>query len=211
MSANEGQVGETAQQRELLKMAQFRSQRAMQVELPAIRQMGQQIVAAHQPGSFEREHAAGAAQTEAAAAFTQAGEQARANAARTGTLGTGKAALDIVQRGADQATATGMGTVAAGQGQEDKYVAGLQALTAAGQGQQATANQGATTAAQLSGQNEAAAAQRSLSESIGNAGLAAQLVGTGLALSQGSGGETPVYDYDYRGTTLPNQLRGGGG
>ena len=210
MSSNEGQVGETPQQRDMLRMAVFRAQRAQQVELPAIRQMGQQIKAANEPNSFERQHAAGAAQTDTAAAFTQAGQQARVNEARAGNTGTGRAALDTVKMGADQATATGMGTVAAGQGQEDKYVGGLQAMTAVGQGQQATATQGASTAANLSGQNAAAAAQRSLADSIGNAGLAAQAVGTGLALANSSGGQAPVYDYNYRGTELPASLRGGG-
>lgn len=207
MSVNEDQVGETPQQRDMLRMAIFRAQRAQQVELPAIRQMGQQITAAHAPNSFEQQHAAGAAQTDNAAAFAQAGQQARDAAARTGTIGTGRAALDTVKMGADQATATGMGTVAAGQGQEDKYVGGLQAMTAIGQGQQAAAEQGAATTASLSGQNAAAAAQRSLADSIGNAGLAAQAVGTGLALANSM--PEPVYDYNYRGTTLPNELRGG--
>lgn len=209
MSAEEGQIQETPQQAEMLRIAVFKAQRAQQRTLPAVRRLAQQIESANAPGSFERTHAAGAAQTDVAAAFGGAEQVARERAADTGTLGSGRNKLDMVQMGADKATTAGMATVAADQSQDDKYLSGIGALTAIGAGKEATALNGMSQSAGLSGQQAAAAAQASLDRSMGNANLAGQVVGTGLGMWQ-SGAFTPAPNTDdYRGTTLPNSLRGG--
>lgn len=208
MGSKEGTVGPTPQQMELLKIAQFKAQRFQQKELPAIKQLGQQITAAHEPGSFERTRSLGQASSETAAAFGQAEQQADQVAAQRGQIGSAKHKLDAVEMGADAATATGLGAVAADQGAEDQYASGLGRMIGIGRGQQGAAVTSATTAADISGQEAAAAAQRSLQSSIGTAGLVGQGLGTAGALWLGSSGTAPNTD-DYRGTVLPNSLRGG--
>lgn len=208
MGSKDGQVGTTPQQVELLKIAQFQAQRFQQKELPAIKEFGQQITAAHEPGSFERTRSLGQASGETSAAFGQAEQQADQVAAQRGQLGSAKHKLDAVDMGADAASATGLGAVAANQGAEDQYVSGLGRMAGIGRGQQSAAVNGAATAADISGQQAADAAQRSLQSSIGTAGLVGQGIGTAGAMWLGSGGTAPNTE-DYRGTVLPNSLRGG--
>ncbi len=208
MSSNDGTVGQTPQQQELLKIAQFQAQRFRQRELPALKAFAGQVTAAHEPGSFERTRSLGQASAENAAAFGQAGQQADAVAAGRGELGSAAHKLGAVDMGADAATSAGFGAVAADQNAEDQYVSGLGRVIAAGRGQQATAIDSASTAADISGQQARDAAQRSLQSSIGTAGLVGQGLGTAAALWSGSNGVQPNTE-DYRGTTLPNSLRGG--
>lgn len=208
MGSKDGTVGQTPQQAELLKIAQFQAQRYQQTELPAIKQFGEQIKAAHAPGSFERQRSLGQSSSETAAAFGQAEQQADQVAAGRGQIGSSAHKLGAVDMGADAATATGFGAVAANQGAEDQYVSGLGRMVGIGRGQQAVATNSATTAADISGQQAADAAQRSLQSSIGTAGLVGQGLGTAGALWLGSSGTAPNTE-DYRGTTLPNSLRGG--
>lgn len=208
MGSKDGTVGTTPQQQELLKIAQFQAQRFQQRELPAIKTFAKQVTAAHEPGSFERNRSLGQASAETAAAFGQAEKQADAAAASRGGLGSAAHKLGAVEMGADAATATGLGAVAADQSAEDQYVSGLGRVVAAGRGQQATAVNSASTAADISGQQAQDAAQRSLQNSIGTAGLVGQGIGTAAALWSGSNGVAPNTE-DYRGTTLPNSLRGG--
>ncbi len=208
MGKKDGTVAQTPQQAELLKIAQFQAQRFQQTELPAIKQFGEQIKAAHATGSFERQRSLGQASAENAAAFGQAGQQADQLSAARGQLGSAKQKLDAVDMGADQATATGFGAVAADQGAEDQYTAGLGRMAGIGRGQQATSLNSAQTAADISGREAADSAQRSLQRSIGTAGLVGQAAGTAAGLWAGSNGVTANTE-DYRGTTLPNSLRGG--
>lgn len=182
MSSEDGTVGTTPQQQELLKIAQFQAQRYVQTELPAIKQYGEQIKAAHAPGSFERTRSLGQASSEAAAAFGQAEKQLDQVAASRGQLGSAKHKLDAVDMGADAAATTGMGAVAANQDAEDKYVTGLGRMVAVGRGKEAAAVGSAETAADISGRQAAEAAQRSLQSSIGNARLAGEAIGTGVGL-----------------------------
>lgn len=210
MSDEAGQIKETPEQAEMLRIAVFKAQRTQQKVMPAIRRLGQQITSANEAGSFERTHAGGAAQTDVAAAFGGAQQVARERAADTGTLGSGRSKLDVVQTGADKATAAGMATVAADQAQDDKYVSGLGALTAIGTGKEATALNGMQQSAGLSGQQAAAAAQRSLDRNMGDANLAGQVLGTGLGMWQSGAFAQAPNTVDYRGTTLPNSLRAGG-
>lgn len=206
MSTEAGQIQETPAQREMLKMAVFKAQRAQQYLSPAIRRIGQQVTAANEEGSFERERAMGGAQTDVAAAFAPVQQAVRDRSADTGTLGSARGRLAAVQTAADKATASAMGTVAADQRVNDQYVSGLGTLTSIGAGQQAVAEQGMQTQADVSAQQARTAAQASLDRRLGNAELAGQAIGTGVGLW--SAPQQP-YDYDYRGTTLPNELRGG--
>lgn len=208
MASEDGTVGTTPQQQELLKIAQFQAQRYTQTELPAIKAFGEQIKSAHAPGSFERTRSLGQASSETAAAFGEAERQADQVAASRGQLGSARHKLDAVDMGADAAAATGMGAVAANQEAEDKYVTGLGRMVAIGRGKEAAAVDSTATAADISGRQAADAAQRSLQSSIGTAGLIGQGLGTAGALWMGSSGTAPNTD-DYRGTELPSSLRGG--
>ena len=208
MASEDGTVGTTPQQQELLKIAQFQAQRYTQTELPAIKAYGEQIKAAHAPDSFERTRSLGQASSQAAAAFGEAERQADQAAAGRGQLGSARHKLDAVDMGADAATTTGMGAVAANQDAEDKYVTGLGRMVGIGRGKEAAAVGSSATAADISGRQAADAAQRSLQSSIGTAGLVGQGIGTAGALWMGSNGVAPNTE-DYRGTELPGSLRGG--
>lgn len=208
MGKKDGSVGTTPQQAELLKIAQFQAQRYQQTELPAIKQFGEQIKAAHAPGSFERNRSLGQASSETAQAFGQAEQQADRAAASRGQLGSSAHKLGAVDMGADAAAATGLGAVAANQTAEDTYVSGLGRMVGIGRGKESAAVSSTATAADISGRQAADAAQRSLQSSIGTAGLVGQGLGTAGALWLGSSGTAPNTE-DYRGTELPYQLRGG--
>jgi hypothetical protein len=208
MGKKDGAVGTTPQQAELLKIAQFQAQRYAQTELPAIKQFGEQIKAAHAPGSFERNRSLGQASSETAAAFGQAEQQADRVAASRGQLGSAAHKLGAVDIGADAAATTGLGAVAANQSAEDAYVNGLGRMVGIGRGKEAAAVSSTANAADISGRQAADAAQRSLQSSIGTAGLVGQGLGTAGALWLGSSGTAPNTD-DYRGTELPQSLRGG--
>lgn len=207
MGSKEGQVEQTPLQAEMLKQAQWQAQRYQQHELPAIKQYGAQIQAAHKAGSFERERAQGAVTADTAGAFGAAGQQADQVAAARGQYGSAAHKLGVVDMAADQATAAGGGAVRADQAAEDQYVNGLGRMISIGRGQQATAANGMQVAADISGREAADAAQRSLQNSIGTAGLIGQGLGTAAAM-YGGGGAAPNTE-DYRGTELPRSLRGG--
>lgn len=207
--SKEGQINETPAQAEMLSIAKFKAQHFRQTTLPAVRQMGAQMLAANEQGSFERTHAAGAAQTDTAAAFGGANEALTKQAAASGTQGSARSKLDTASLGDAQAASAGFATVAADQSQADKYVSGLGALTQIGQGQEATALGGMAQSAQLGGQQAAQDAELALQDKIGKAGLVGQAVGTGIGL-WGGGGAAANTD-DYRGSELPYSLRGGKG
>lgn len=208
MGSKDGTVGATPQQQELLKIAQFQAQRYLQKELPAIKQFGEQIKSAHEPGSFERQRSLGQSSSETAAAFGQAEQQADQVAAGRGQLGSSAHKLGAVDMAADAAATTGLGAVAADQGAEDAYVTGLGRMVGIGRGKEQAAVSSTANAADISGRQAAEAAQRSLQSSIGTAGLVGQGIGTAGALWLGSSGTAANTD-DYRGTTLPDSLRGG--
>lgn len=210
MGSKQGDVGQTPQQAELLKIAQFQSNRFQQTELPAIKQFGQQITSAHAPGSFERTRSLAGVAGDTAAAFGQARQQANQVAASRGELGSGRNKLGLVDMGADQATTAGFGAVSANQGAEDRYASGLGRMASIGRGQQATAINSIQSQADISGRQAADAAQRSLQSSIGTAGLIGQ--GLGTAAGMWAGSSAPGVDSnteDFRGTQLPYSLRGG--
>ena len=75
-----------------------------------------------------------------------------------------------------------------------------------GRGEKATATSGLAASAALSGQQAQADAEIALQRDIGTAQLAGKVVGIGAGMAA-----QPTEQYDYRGTILPPQLRGGGG
>jgi hypothetical protein len=174
---------------------------------PFIKRFAANTEAAGAADSYQRRHATSLATTDTAAQFAGANQSATGMTAARGNLGTSGQKLAITGMGNDQATSAGLGAVAADQGVSDATIQGLGAVAAIGRGEKATAIEGMQRQAQISGAQAKADAQNSLESQMGDVGLAGKIIGTGAALwnpTQGASNTT-----DYRGTTLPNTLRGG--
>ena len=115
--------------------------------------------------------------------------------------------------GNDAATSAALNTVQADQNVDDATQAGLATVAALGRGEKATATNGLAAAADLTGRQAAADAEASLADRIATTGLVAQAAGAGAGLAA-NGVPMPTFGGpntdDYRGTMLPNSLRGGG-
>lgn len=210
MGKNAGQVQETPQQRAMLDIAIQKVQVFRQKYAPLLRKAGADITRAGEAGSFERHHGAGMALTDTAAKFSGAGEAAIDAAAAKGALGGSGQKLALTGLSQDQAVSSGFAATRADQAGDNATVGGLGAVIAAGQGQESSALQGMQKSADLSGQQAEADAAASLQNRIGEASTIGRVVGVGAGLyGAGGAGEAPVNDYNFRGTTLPNELRGG--
>lgn len=192
MGGKEPGVKETPQQRAMVTLAMNQLADYKQRWLPLQRQLAKQIESAGAEGSTEREMAQGAASTETEAKFSGARRALEAGLGARGELGSSKGKLAIAGLGEDQATSTGLGLALTEQEMDDAYVQGLSQITAIGRGEKATAMDGMSRVAGLSGQRAAADAEAALSNRMGNARLGAQVVGMGLGAWNPSPGGAPA-------------------
>lgn len=211
MSKNKG-VKETSAQRAFADVTRARMDDFKQRWQPVLKHTAAAIVRAGEEGSFQRKRAAGQATTDVAAAFAPAQEALLAKEAAGGQIGSSAHKLGLAAMGNDAATSAALNTVQADQNVDDATQAGLATVAALGRGEKATATNGLAASADLTGRQAAADAEASLADRIATTGLVAQAAGAGAGLAANGvpmptfGGNTD----DYRGTMLPNSLRGGG-
>ena len=223
MAGKKQGASQTPQQRAQAEIAVQQLQDFKQRWQPVQQQLADTIVKAGGRTSFQRQQAQGMAATDTAAQFGGAQEQLREQTEAAGMGGSAKQKLAIAGMGDDSAISTGMGIANADQRIDDAYVQGLGQIMALGRGEKAGAVQGMSQMARMSGQQAASDAQMALQRQAGNAQVAGTALGMGLSGAFGSqptsytqpgvGGafaNPSGSTYDYRGTTLPNQLRGGG-
>lgn len=171
---------------------------------PQQARLAQGIVDAARPGSWESRRADTMAKADTGAAFAGAREKLTTAAAAGGQAGTTKHKLGLAGLDTDQATSSGMATVAADQAGDDAYVGGLQAVTALGRGEKATAVEGMSRAAGLSAAQARADAELSFQKRAGTAQLAGQVAGIGAGLYTGQRAAPAGVDW----ATAPDQLPG---
>lgn len=173
---------ETPQQRALAELAMKQLQDYKQRWLPVQQKLAENVQLMAKPGSAERKIAAGKVATDTAVRFTE-GKGAVENALTQRGAGAGSSKFKIASAGMgdDEATARGLGFVAADQQIDDAYMQALGQLTALGRGERAGAVQGMGDVAALSGRQAAADAEMSAARRAGNAQLVGQFAGMGMS------------------------------
>lgn len=176
---------ETAAQRALAEVGRQQLDDFKRRWQPVQQRLARQITQAGSLGSFERRRAATMAKTDTTAAFGRTAEGIDTSSAAAGDFGDSAHKLAIVGANADQATSSGLSTVAADQAVNDQTIQGLSAVTALGRGERAQAVDNMGRVAAISGQQAQADAEASLQSRMGNARLAATAAGAaGLALAR---------------------------
>lgn len=195
-------IQETPQQRAMVEHAAMQLDDYKRRWLPLQQRMAAQIDEMGAEGSVARERAQGRAATETAAKFGQARAGMEKAFADRRTGGAGSAAFKLGETGlsSDEATSKGMGMFAANSAVDDAYVQGLGALSAIGRGEKASAMQGETKIAAMSGQQAAQDASIALQNQMSTAGMVGQVAGAGMSA------------YANRGkSTTPNTAQPGAG
>lgn len=193
-----GEVEETSQQRALADIGKAQMDDFKQRWLPLQKGLARNIVKANEPGSFERRHATAMSALDNTVAYGQAQDKLTAASAIGGGLGGSAHKLGMAGMARDQATSTGLASVAADQAADSQYVAGLGAVTALGRGEKATAVGGMGRVAAMSGRQAQADAAQSLADRQGYIQLATTTAGAGLGAwaRGGSGSNVSQADLD---------------
>lgn len=198
-------VKETPQQAALVEKARAQYNDYKARWLPLQQRMASQIEDLGKADSADRMRAKGRANVETQAKFSQARGAVEKSLTNSGR-GPGSAAFNLGVTGLaeDTATSRGAGMAGADQAIDNAYIQGLGALTAIGRGEKATAMQGETQLAAMSGRQAAADAQASAEVRAGNMQLAGMVAGYGLNASMnqtkpGAWQQTPA-----NATTTPN-------
>lgn len=207
MAKKSGQVQETAQERALADVGKQQLQDFKTRWLPVQQQFAAGVAKSGEAGSYERGRATTMAGVDTSVQFGQVGDKLDAGAAARGAFGSAGHKLAITGLAEDRATSGGLAAVAADQGVSDQYTSGLGAVMALGRGEKATAIQGLGVQARVSGMQAQADANQAMADRAGQYQLAGTAVGIGAGLWSGS--KLPDDTWDYRGTTLPDELRGG--
>lgn len=181
MSGKKEGVPETQQQKALAEVAMKQLADYRQRWAPLQRQLATKITASGAPDSREREQAAGKAATDNAVRFGDAERQVTAATSASAGLGSSRTKLAMAGVGDDKATSRSLGLAGADQAVDDAYMEGLGMLTAMGRGERTGAVQGMADVAARSGRQAASDAAASLRRRAGNAQLAGQVAGFGLA------------------------------
>lgn len=182
MAGKDKGVQETPQQAALVQKAKEQYADYKARWMPLQKNMATQIQQLGEKDSTARLRAKGRANVETQAKFGQAQgavEKALTNSGR----GPGSAAFNLGVTGlaSDKATSAGAGMAAADQAIDDAYVSGLSALTQLGRGEKATALQGETQLAAMSGRQASADAAAAADARAGNMQLAGTVAGYGLS------------------------------
>jgi hypothetical protein len=203
MSGKKQGVQETERERAMAEVAMQRVQDYRQRWMPMQRNLARTVDAMGEGGSAARKQARGIASTETEGQFAGARDTMEKGLAGTVGLGSSKAKLAITGMGDDQASSTGMGLTLAEQQIDDAYTAGLTSIMNLGLGQKATAVQGMSQSAAMSGQRAAFDADSALGRRMGNAQLAGQMVGVGLGYQQRQDPNRGLFGPGYSGTQAP--------
>jgi len=210
-----GGVEETPAQRQLAQHASELMADYKQRWLPVQQNLAKTIVAQGESGSTLRKQVAGKVVADTEAKFAPAQGALEAKLASTGGAapGSSKGNLAVAGMGLDKATSKAMGLTMGDQHVDDAYMQGLQAITALGRGEKAVATNSMAQQAGMSAQQARFDADQSLQERAGNAQLGMQVVGYGVqqGMKPAPASQGPNWQgdsYDYRGTGLPNSLRG---
>lgn len=182
MGKKADQAKETPQQRAMAELAANQMVDYRKRWLPVQKKLAENIQRAGEADSFERDAAAGRASTETAVRFGEArgGIESALTDAGAGP-NSSKFKLATMGLGDDEATSRGLGFVASDQAIDDAYLQGLGALTTIGRGERAGAINGMQQVADMSGRQAQADAQISAQHRMGNAQMAGQVIGFGLA------------------------------
>lgn len=185
MAKGGGQVKETSKERALADVGKQQLADFRQRWLPVQQKFAAQVTAAGGTGSAERQRARTMTGVDTSARYGLAQQKLDQQAAAGGAFGTTAHKLGVTGMGDDRATSAGLGTVAAEQAGDDRYIAGLNAVTALGRGEKATAIGGMQQAAAISARQAQADADRSLQERAGKYQLAGTALGLGAGLYAG--------------------------
>lgn len=226
MAGKQGGTKQTPQQRAQAEVAVQQLADFRQRWAPVQRQLAETITRAGGRESTERQQARGMAATDTSAQFGDAQTKIREQTEAAGMGGSTRQKLAVAGLGDDAAISRGMGIAGADQRIDDAYVQGLSQIMALGRGEKATAVQGMSQQARMSGQQAASDAAMALQRRAGEAQVAGQALGMGLsgALSpapaapntftqpdaSGAYANPAGSTYDYRGSTLPSGMRGAG-
>jgi hypothetical protein len=186
MNSGAGKTEETSQQRAQAQIAQQQVTDWKQRWQPVLTKFAADTTRDFQAGSDTRNRATTLAGTDNSVAYSDAADKSQLVTAATGGLGSAKQKLGIVGMGNDQATSTGLGSVAADQGVDDSYVQKLGAVTSLAKGQKADAVNAIGRTAAISAAQAKSDAQASLEARMGDAGLASKIIGTGAGLYSGA-------------------------
>lgn len=197
----------TAQQRANLEIGSQQMEDWRKRWLPQLTNFAANITKAAAPDSYERRHATSLATADTSARFAQAGDKALDAAAQTGSLGSAKQKLGVVDMGNDLASSAAHQSVQADQAVDDSTIAGLKAVTSLARGEKADTINALGRSAAISGEQARADAEASLAENAGYASLAGKLVGTGAGLWQG--GVRPVFGNAGVNSSTPMDLESG--
>lgn len=181
MGKSSSETQETPQQAALVEKAQAQLADYKARWLPLQKNMAQQIQDMGAENSGARQRAQGRAAVESTVKFGQARagvEKALSNQGR----GPGSSAfkLGLGDLANNQAASKAGGMAMADQAVDNAYVQGLTALTAIGRGEKASAIQGETQLAAMSGRQAAADADEAAAAAAGNAQLIGTVGGMGL-------------------------------
>lgn len=180
---NAGKVQETEAQRAMMEVAMQQMADYRQRWLPLQTNLANQIVGMNERGSFEREHAAGMATAERSQKFAKARGAVEQQLTAAGAApGSSKFNLAMTGMAADEGQSKGLGLVGADQAVSDAYTRGLTNIMNLGAGQRATAEDGLSRSADISGRIAANDAQLSARERAGYG----ELIGTGLGVAYGA-------------------------
>lgn len=188
MAGKQQGVKQTPQQRAQAEVAVQQLQDFKQRWMPVQQQMVQTINDMGARDSAPRQQARGMAATDTAAQFGDAQQKLQQQTASAGLMGSTKQKLGIAGLGDDAAISSGMGIVGADQRVDDAYLQGLGQVMALGRGEKATAMQGLSSMARISGQQAASDAQMALQRRAGDAQIAGQALGLGLSGALGGMG-----------------------
>lgn len=211
MGGGGNQVQETPAQLAMAEHARNLMDDYRQRWLPVQQNLAKQITSMGAPDSAQRKQAAGMANADTEAKFGRAQQGLESKLTATGALpGSSKSNLAIAGLGLDKATSKGFGTTISDQHIDDAYTKGLSALMQTGRGERAMVGNGLAQQADMSGRQAQQDADIALSNRAGRAELGATAVGMGMQQYLKPGGlRTSGEQYDFRGSDLPNSLRGG--
>lgn len=208
-SKNDDGVQETSQQRALMDIGKKKMENWRKVWFPIQQRAGAEAIRSMDPAGAATQHAVGMATSDTAARFAQVPDVLNKTAAQRGGFGGSAHKLALVGAGADSATSMGTAATEAQQDVQDAATANVGGLLRLANGQESTAINGLARSASISAQRAAADAESSLARRTGDAQLAGQVIGAGLGAYASMDAAPAANTNDYRGTILPNELRGG--
>ena len=174
----DNEIKETAEQRELAKIAMERWDYAQKEFAPFQQKYMDKVEGLNSTGAYQG--AAGRAGQGYAREFGKAGQQAQRTLTAQGVDPTsGKFSATMGALDADQAAATADGVSRTQTTQSDRYVAGLENIVAMGQGKATSAQAGLGDVARASGQDAAQKAETAFRNRSDNRSMVGTTLGMG--------------------------------